>query len=65
MGEEVLQLLSTRASQGVKTSKDTVLQGLWILFQGISPLMRKRAIKPYSMCLKSLSEPKEARTANP
>ena len=34
MGEEVLQLLSTRASQGVKTSKDTVLQGIMDSFSG-------------------------------
>ncbi|WP_350142247.1 FKBP-type peptidyl-prolyl cis-trans isomerase N-terminal domain-containing protein [Klebsiella michiganensis] len=34
MGEEVLQRLSTRASQGVKTSKDTVLQGIMDSFSG-------------------------------
>lgn len=34
MGGEVLQLLSTRASQGIKISKDTVLQGILDSFSG-------------------------------
>ncbi|MDD9652008.1 FKBP-type peptidyl-prolyl cis-trans isomerase N-terminal domain-containing protein [Klebsiella pasteurii] len=34
MGDEVLQLLSTRDSQGVKMSKDTVLQGIQDSFSG-------------------------------
>ncbi|WP_265669606.1 FKBP-type peptidyl-prolyl cis-trans isomerase N-terminal domain-containing protein [Klebsiella grimontii] len=34
MGNEVLQLLSTRDSQGVKMSKDTVLQGIQDSFSG-------------------------------
>ena len=34
MGAEVLQLLSTRDSQGVKMSKDTVLQGIQDSFSG-------------------------------
>jgi FKBP-type peptidyl-prolyl cis-trans isomerase len=34
MGEEVLQVLSTRDSQGVKINKDTVLQGILDSFSG-------------------------------
>lgn len=41
MGEDVLKLLSTRSSQGVKVSKDTVLKGIQDTFSGTIALDEK------------------------
>lgn len=51
MGEEALKVLSTRSSQGIKISKDTVLQGILDSFSGKIALDEKARNKALVRCV--------------